>query len=323
MQVRGLLTKALFVVLIAVWSIHAPPAGAQKLKDRVVEHTLDNGMKLLILERHAAPVVSAVLRFKVGSVDEEEGKTGLAHLYEHLAFRGTRIIGTRDYNREMTIRASLDSLASVREEAAGGDEVEDRFFEAIDQSRESLETELDSILIEEELDRIYNLNGAVGLDATTSADLTTFMVDLPANRLPLWAILESDRMAHSVPRDFEVERRIVEEERRGRVEDDPESSLYRSYLGAAYEVHPYGKPVSGVEGDLASVSLEDARAFYETYYSPGNAVAAVVGDVDARHVVALAETTFGRIPGRSSPRTSVPREPVQKDQRRMVLERDA
>ncbi|MCK4547554.1 MAG: insulinase family protein [Candidatus Eisenbacteria sp.] len=306
-------------VLMAV-----PCAQAQNLEGRVVEHTLDNGMKLILMRRSAAPVVSAVIRYNVGSVDETKGKTGLAHLYEHLAFRGTRIIGTRDYDLERQIRSRIDSLRTARrdlihlqEEGAGTK------TGTVDEMLSRLEADLEAVVIREELDQIYNINGAVGLNASTTADLTTFVVGLPANRLPLWAVLESDRMAHSVPRDFEVERDVVAREKQSRIEDDPEARLYRTYIETAFSVHPYRRPVPGYEGDLKSIRPKEAKAFYHTYYSPGNAVAAIVGDIDIQGVIALAETTFGRVPPRSLPERSIPAEPPQGEKRTVVLEHDS
>ena len=313
--------SAALLVLLGTWGSQAR---AQELEGRVVEHRLANGMTLILMERRAAPVVSAVIRFKVGSVDEPEGKTGLAHLYEHLAFRGTRIVGTRDYEREVGIRARIDSLSSCRDRlvgSRGGGEA--GALRDLDRVLELTRAQLDSLLIVEELDEIYNLNGAVRLSASTTADLTTFEVDLPANRLPLWAVLEADRMVHGVPRRFEVERRICAEENRSRIDNDPEASLYREYMAAAFAVHPYRRPVPGWGEDLASVDPDDARAFYGTYYSPGNAVAAVVGDFDAARVIALAETTFGRIPAREIPGRAIAPEPPQAEPRRAVLSRQA
>lgn len=317
------------IVLLVGWALLAgvcpSPTRGQRLEDRVVEHKLSNGMKLLLMERSQAPVVSAVIRFKVGSVDEPEGKSGLAHLYEHLAFRGTETIGTKDYEREVALRARIDSLAARRsgllESRSAGD---DEAVVAVDRAIEDAEAELAEIVVVEELDEIYNRNGAVGLDASTTADLTTFTVDLPANRLPLWAILESDRMAHSVPREFEVERRICAEERSTRIDDNPESSLYRKYLATAFRVHPYGRPIPGREGELESVTLEEAKVFYSAYYSPANAVAAIAGDIDVEGVIALAETTFGRVPRREMPGLKIlAGEPPQREKRVVMLERDA
>jgi predicted Zn-dependent peptidase len=311
----------LAVFIGAVFSMNA---SAQKLEGRVTEHTLDNGLKLILMERPAAPVVSAVIQYKVGSVDDVEGKTGLAHLYEHLAFRGTEIVGTRDYAREQVIRARIDSLRTVREDLlASGAGVGDMAVTSVDSSIDDLKAELGEIVIVEELDQVYNLNGAVGLNATTSADLTTFVVDLPANRLPLWAVLESDRMAHSAVRGFESERKIVAREQQSRMEDDPEGRLYREYLATAFQTHPYRRPVTGWNQDVDSVTLEEAAEYYRTFYSPGNAVAALVGDFVVEDVIALAETTFGHIPARTLPPRSVPTEPGQMEKRTVTLEFDA
>ncbi len=299
-------------------------AGAQKLEGRVVEHTLDNGMRLILMERHAAPVVSAVIRFEVGSVDEEEGRSGLAHLYEHLAFRGTEVVGTLDFEKETALRAKIDSLESQRTRLLESGETEYSIsIVVVDEKLEKAAAELESVLIIEELDQIYNLNGSIGLNATTTADYTTFEVDLPSNRLPLWAVLESDRMAHSIPRDFETERRIVGAEKQARIQDDPDAALYTEFLKAAFTVHPYRRPVPGWPGELESIDLDDAHLFYRTYYSPGNAVAAVVGDIDIEHVIALAETTFGLVPCREVPcARRVPPEPGQDAMRIAKLERD-
>jgi predicted Zn-dependent peptidase len=313
-----------FAVSILLAAAGAAPASAQDLEGRVVEHRLGNGMTLLILERHAAPVVSAVIRYRVGSVDEEPGKTGLAHLYEHLAFRGTEIVGTTDYAREVEVRARIDSLSAARASLAASRPDASGLLDALDRAIERENASLDSLVVVEELDQIYNVNGAVNLSANTTADLTTFGVDLPANRLALWAVLEADRMVHGVPRGFEVEREICAREQHSHAESDPESALYGRFLETAFETHPYRREISGCAGDLESVTAEDAAGFYHAYYAPGNAVAAIVGDVEAEHVIALAETTFGRIAPRApAPRPDIPAERPQTKERRTTVELDA
>ncbi|HKQ34195.1 MAG TPA: pitrilysin family protein [Nitrospiraceae bacterium] len=310
-----------------------PKAASFGLADRVVEQKLANGLTVLMVERHQTPVVSLNMTFRVGGVNEQVGQTGLAHLYEHMAFKGTRTVGTKNYEKERPIleewfrvgteleqrqrelaRKSQEKPASS-EERATIEGLQKRFTELQDQAGQ--------FVAGNEMALLYQRHGGVGLNAATGKDLTRYMINLPANRLPLWAALEADRMAHPVLREFYKERGVVMEERRMRNDDSPSGLLYETFTSAAFRAHPYGIPTIGWESDILSLTPADTEAFFKAYYGPGNATIAIVGDINPKDVMTLIEQTFGTIPASPSQPQIVTVEPPQRGERRVEVEFDA
>jgi predicted Zn-dependent peptidase len=303
------------------------------LADRVVEEKLANGLTVLMVERHQTPVVSINMTFGVGGVNEQVGQTGLAHLYEHMAFKGTRTVGTKDYEKERPIleewfrvgteleqrqreleRKSQEKPASSADRAAI-EGLQKRFTELQDQAGQ--------FVAANEMALLYQRHGGVGLNASTGKDLTRYMINLPSNRLPLWAALEADRMAHPVLREFYKERGVVMEERRLRNDDSPTGLLYETFTSAAFRAHPYGIPTIGWESDILSLTPAATEAFFKTYYGPGNATIAIVGDINPKDVMTLIEQTFGTIPASPPQPPIVTVEPPQRGERRVEVEFDA
>jgi predicted Zn-dependent peptidase len=303
------------------------------LADRVVEHKLANGLTLLMVERHQTPVVSINMTFGVGGVNEQVGRTGLAHLYEHMAFKGTRTVGTKDYEKERPILEELNRVGTEleqrqrdlakrgadgspsAEEAAAIDALQKRFAVLQDQAAQFVSGN--------EMALLYQRHGGVGLNASTGKDLTRYMISLPSNRLPLWAAIESDRMANPVLREFYKERGVVMEERRLRNDDSAMGLLFETFTSAAFRAHPYGVPTIGWESDILSLTPADAEAFFKTYYGPGRATIAIVGDINPKEVIALIEHTFGKISAAPPPPQIVTVEPPQRGERRVEVEFDA
>ncbi|MEK6670901.1 MAG: pitrilysin family protein [Nitrospirota bacterium] len=299
----------------------------------MVEQQLTNGLTVLMVERHQTPVVSLNMTFRVGGVNEQVGQTGLAHLYEHMAFKGTRTVGTKNYEKERPIleewyrvgteleqrqrdlaRKSSERPASSEDRAAV-EELQKRFTE--------LQEKAGQFVAGNEMALLYQRHGGVGLNAATGKDLTRYMINLPANRLPLWAALEADRMAYPVLREFYKERGVVMEERRMRNDDSPNGLLYETFTSAAFRAHQYGIPTIGWESDILSLTPADTEAFFKAHYGPGNATIAIVGDINPKDVMALIEQTFGKIPA-SPPQTQpVTIEPPQRGERRVEVEFDA
>src|SRR5215467_6645373 len=308
-------------------------AASSGLADRVIEHKLANGMTVLMVERHQAPVVSINMTFGVGGVNEQVGQTGLAHLYEHMAFKGTRTVGTKNYEKEKPIleelsrvgteleqrqrelaKRSADNPASL-EEAAAIEGLQKRFTALQDQAAQ--------YVAGNEIALLYQRHGGVGLNAATGKDITRYMISLPSNRLPLWAALESDRMANPVLREFYKERGVVMEERRLRNDDSANGLLFETFTSAAFRAHPYGIPTIGWESDILSLTPADTEAFFKAHYGPGNATIAIVGDIHPKEVIALIENTFGKIPAAPPPPQIVTVEPPQRGERRVEVEFDA
>ena len=309
-----------------------PPSAAASgesigLAERVREHRLKNGMVVLVVERHQAPIVSINMVYRVGSVDEQGGLTGLAHFFEHMAFKGTRALGTLDYEKEQPILEEMEEVdAALRREVESGAEADpdrrDR-IERLRQRFEKLEGEADGFVVSNEIGEIYDRHGAVGFNAGTGKDYTSYTVSLPANRLPLWAAIESDRMANTVLREFYKERNVVLEERRLRVDTRPSGKLYEAFLSTAFQAHPYRHPVIGWESDVASLTPSQAREFFATYYVPQNAVLAMVGDIQPKKIFRLVEKAFGQFPRQPSSRPNMTTEPVQNGERRVEVEFEA
>ena len=299
------------------------------LAERVLEHHLSNGLTVLLVERHQTPVVSINMTFDVGGMDEHNGTTGIAHLYEHMAFKGTRTLGTKDYTRERPVLEELDRLQEqverLRERLrkSGQEETQSTELKQLQQAFKDAQERAGEWVIGNEMAQLYQRHGAVGLNASTGKDVTRYTVSLPANRLPLWAAVESDRMQHPVFREFYKERAVVMEERRLRTEDNPAGLLYETFAASAYQAHPYGFPTIGWASDIAALTPAATQQFFRTYYGPSNAVIAIVGDFHPPDVLALIEETFGRIPASSAPPQVVTVEPPQRGERRVEVTYDA
>ncbi|MDQ1292097.1 MAG: hypothetical protein QG615_1907 [Nitrospirota bacterium] len=324
-----------FTVVLSILALSLAPnvsmAEGPSLADRVIEHKLANGLTVLMVERHQTPVVSINITFGVGGVNEQVGQTGLAHLYEHMAFKGTRTVGTKDYEKE---KLTLDELYRAgtlldqrqRELAKKGSAVtpaEQAAVDAVQKQVADLQTQAGQYVVCNEMALLYQRHGGVGLNASTGKDLTRYTISLPANRLPVWAAIEADRMANPVLREFYKERGVVMEERRLRNDDSPNGLLFETFTSAAFRAHPYGVPTIGWGSDILSLTPAATEAFFKTYYGPNNATIALVGDLNPKEVIALIENTFGRIPAANATPAIVTVEPEQRGERRVEVEFDA
>ncbi|HLT46369.1 MAG TPA: pitrilysin family protein [Rubricoccaceae bacterium] len=309
-----------YLVLFAL--VLAGPAAAQGLLETfepsVTEFTLDNGLTFVVVERHEAPVVSFMTYADVGSVDEPKGQTGIAHMFEHMAFKGTTSVGTADLDAELAAleaeEAAYQRLRAARLGGAPPAEVE-RLEAAFVALRDSAK----ALVEESAFERILERNGAVGLNAFTSADQTGYLYSLPANKLELWFAMEADRFRHPVLREYYVERDVVMEERRMRTESNPIGRLFEEFVTTAFKAHPYGQPTVGHMSDLQSISRTEAEAFFDRYYAANNLTIAIVGDVDPAQVRQLAERYFGPLPRRPEPERIGTVEPPQLGERRVTL----
>jgi len=310
-----------FLILISGLLFLAGLATAAGLEERVVEHRLANGLTLLLMERHHAPIVAVNLTYKVGGVQEHTGITGVAHLYEHMAFKGTRTIGVTNAEQERPVLEELDRLAeAIAAEAAKGSSADQTRLGALRKQFAEVEAAANRYVVPSELAALYQRHGGVGLNATTGKDLTRYFLSFPSNRLPLWAAIESDRMASGVLREFYKEKNVVLEERRQRTDNSPTGRLHEAFAAAAFQAHPYGLPVIGWPSDLETLSRAETESFFKTYYGPGNAVVSIVGDINPAEAIALVEKTFGRIPARPPSPPVQTRELPQAGERRVEVE---
>ncbi len=317
----GLLASFGLLLLIGS-AVAASEQQAKGLAERVIEHRLANGLTVLLVERHQAPIVSINMTFGVGGINELTGATGVAHLYEHMAFKGTRTIGTKDYTRERPLLDELDRLNAEieKQRAAGADAAQ---LQQLRRTFKDAQDRAGQLVVGNEMSLLYQRHGAVGLNASTGKDVTRYVISLPANRLPLWAAIESDRMAHPVLREFYKERAVVMEERRLRTDDSPNGLLYEVFAAAAFQAHPYGFPTIGWASDIQALTPAETERFFRTYYGPANATIGIVGDINPPEVLALIERTFGAIPSSPAPPPVITAEPEQRGERRVEVEFDA
>jgi len=291
------------VFLAAV--LAALPAAAVDVayfEDKVTTETLDNGLTIVIYERPTAPVVSFFTHVDVGSAQEVPGITGLAHMFEHMAFKGTSSIGTRDYEAEQKAIAREDAAYAAY--AAARDrlkEFDPEELERLKREFEQARDEAQDLVARDEFSEIVDRAGGVGLNAFTGADTTGYVMSLPANKAELWAYLESERFLDPVFREFYQERDVVQEERRMRAESQPIGRLLEQFLTTAFLAHPYGQPTVGHMSDLESFTRHDARKFCETYYGPSSLTMAIAGDVKAAEIMPMLKRYLGRLEARPAP----------------------
>ena len=317
-------------------TLFAAPAAGQDVQ--VIEHTLDNGLTLLLVPRPGDPNVAAGWIAKVGSVYERPGITGVAHLFEHMMFKGTQTIGTRNIEEDLQIIARLDELrAEIQsaqmelERAYELGRIEDaddpgvrtpRHQELLGEFEELLARQSD-LLIKEDFSRIYTGQGASGMNAGTSYDFTIYFVNVPANKLELWFWMESDRLANPVFREFYAERSVVHEERRLRTDSTPTGKFEEQFNSLFWQSSPYATPVIGWPSDLEGITRDEALAFFDVYYAPNNLAAALVGDFDPEEAIALAERYLGRLErGSRTPEEPRTREMPQLAESRMLAYAD-
>jgi len=245
------------------------PSGAPA-QNRVVAATLDNGLRVLLLEDARSPIVSFQVWYRVGSRDEQRGATGIAHFLEHLMFKGTPTHGARQFAR-------------LVEENGGQD------------------------------------------NAFTSQDVTSYYVNIAADKVDLVIDLEADRMQNLLldAKEIGSEREVVIEERRTRTEDDPGGFLGEEVSSIAFKAHPYGAPIIGWMEDIKRITPEEIRAFYKTYYVPNNALVVAVGAFKANELLEKIKRRFGRIPRGKVPPPMLAVEPPQNGERRVTVTKQA
>lgn len=316
-------------LLLLLLLLVAPAAAAPSDLDLPVKRfVLKNGLTVLLLERHDAPVFSGYLFVRVGSANERPGITGGSHLLEHMMFKGTKLFGTTDHAAEKPVLDRIDRLAAeMRAEQAklttaygGGSE------QKVQQLREQiakLEADLKKYSVSDELWGLYLRNGGTGLNASTGWDATDYYVSLPSNRFRLWALLESDRLANPVFREFYSERDVVMEERRMRTDTNPGGKLFEDFQAVAYSASPYRDPVVGWPSDLQTMSREDMLAYFKRYYAPNNLVVALVGDLREAEVRKVMEEYFGPIPSQPAPPPVFTADLPHAGERRVEVEMDA
>lgn len=287
---------------------------------KISDFTLDNGMKFIVVEDHSAPVISFVLNADVGGVNDPKEYYGLAHVFEHLAFKGTDIIGTKNFKAEAAAMAKQDAIyKELRVEEKKGMMADSAKVAALREQFKKAEEEAGAFVEPNEFPNIIEQEGGVGLNAGTSYDNTAYYFSLPSNKAELWFALESSRFANPVFREIYKERDVIKEERRMRVESSPIGKLVEEALAAAFVVHPYGQTLVGPMSDIGNMDKETAMAFFKKYYVASNMVAAMAGDITPAQAKTLAEKYFGRLPKAPKPETFITEEPKQNAERRVAV----
>ena len=297
---------------------------AQSLSDfekKVTEFTLPNGMHFIVVQRPEAPVVSMHTYVNAGSVDDPKGQTGMAHMFEHMAFKGTHRIGTRNGPAEKAALAEVeriyDQLEQERRKGRAASKVR---LADLEKTLQAAIEKANSFVEPNEFDRIIEESGGVSLNASTGMDATEYYYSLPSNRIELWFLMESQRFLNPVLREFYKERDVVREERRMRIESSPQGKLVEALISTAFSAHPYRNMPGGWASDIESLRAKDAMPFYRNYYTPGNITIGIAGDVDPARIQALAARYFGPLPPGPLPDPVVTVEPPQEGERRVTIE---
>jgi predicted Zn-dependent peptidase len=318
------------VIVLAV----AGPTAAQNIDAK--EYWLDNGMQVLIVERHEAPTIMASIFARVGSANETTGITGISHLFEHMMFKGTETIGTKDIKRDKEIMRQLDSLRVLiraeerimREKLRRGEitdmldpEAKTARYRELDAVFDSLIVEQRELIIKDQLDEIYTKNGGFFLNAFTADDMTGYFIRLPKNKIELYMWLESDRFNGPVFREFYSERDVVREERRLGVDSTPTGLIEEDFRAMFWKSSSYHWDVIGWPSDLGSITREQANAYFDTYYAPNNLTMILVGDLKPDKMIKLVKKYFERIPrGTTEPPDPVTLEEDQHGEKRLIAE---
>lgn len=285
---------------------------------QVTEFRLENGMKFIVLERPRAPVVSFLIYADVGGANEPDGKTGVAHYLEHLAFKGTPKIGTNDYKSEKPLLEKQDRIFEQIQAAKASGKTEE--IAKLKAEFDKIEAEASAYVKQNELGKIVEQAGGVGLNATTSTDATSYFYSLPSNKLELWMSLESERFLEPVFREFYKEKQVILEERRLRSENSPVGKMIEAFANKAFSTHPYRRPVIGYSEDISNLKRSDVQEFFDAYYIPSKLTVAVVGDVQAANVKRLAEVYFGRYKAKPAPPELTIVEPAQTEPREVTVQ---
>jgi predicted Zn-dependent peptidase len=310
-------------MLIATLLLTLATARGQDLasfEKRTTVKKLPNGLTVIVCERHEAPVFSFYTIVDVGSSNDPMGESGLAHMFEHMAFKGTDKIGTNNYAKEKVALEKVEQGYAAYDREDRKDVGRDpKKLEQLRAAFEQAVKEADQYVVRNQFGEIIEQEGGVGLNAATSMDDTVYYYSMPVNRLELWAYLESERFRHPVMREFYKERDVVYEERRMRVDSNPIGRMVEQFLAAAYVAHPYQRSGVGWPFDVSHLTATEAMEFYKKYYVPSNTVVAVVGDLKAEQVFPIVDKYFGPIPSGPKPEPLVTVEPKQFDERRVTL----
>ena len=292
--------------------------GGEYLRKNVVDVTLSNGIKVQLLNRGYSPTLSLYVSFNVGSADEDSESEGCAHMLEHMLFKGTPTLGTKDYSKEKPLVEKIEAIGEtidyLERVNPGNTRLPDlrKEFEAL-QKEHAEYVELNPY------SRIYAELGGVGFNAFTSKDMTAYVISLPSSALEKWAEVETDRLRNPVFRQFYLERGAVVQERLMRYDSEGGSNLIEKFTATAFLAHPYRHPVIGWESQVRYLSPKATMRFYRDYYTTDAMNITIVGKQDVKQTIALLEKTFGKIPVSHRRHKAITTEPKQNGERRVTV----
>jgi predicted Zn-dependent peptidase len=290
------------------------------VEEKISDFTLDNGLKFIVLEDHSAPVASFITLADVGGADDPKGYDGLAHFFEHMAFKGTDEVGTKDYKAEKKALQELDAIYDeMRGEEKKGHFGDSAKLADLKVKFEEAQKVCDELVEMNEYSVIVDREGGVGLNAGTGYDQTMYYCSFPSNKAELWFALESRRFTDPVLRQFYKEKEVIKEERRMGVESSPVGRLVEEYLGLAFKAHPYGISLVGPMSDIHNMDKKTALEFFRKYYVPSNIIIAIVGDVKPDEIKKLAEKYFADLPASPEPDRVTTIETGQNAERRVAV----
>jgi predicted Zn-dependent peptidase len=323
--------KRILIVIGAVLLL-TPVLWAQQVA--VQEYVLENGLRLLMIPKKGDPNIAAGWIARVGSVNERPGITGISHLFEHMMFKGTRVVGTTDIKKDLELMDKMDAVkAEIRKEEQAQiqrlrlgqianlqdpQNRTDRHNQLL-QELAAIEKESKALIVQNEFDKIYTGAGASDMNAGTSEDFTIYFINVPTNKLELWFWMESDRLLNPVFREFYSERAVVQEERRMRTDSTPTGKFDEEFNALFWTSSPYKWPVIGWPSDLDGLTRQEALDYFAVNYAPNNISACLVGDFDPEQAKKLADRYFGRL--KRNPQQPPPvrtREVEQMAEKRMV-----
>ena len=311
--------RSLILAVLVLFSVAASAQTFDAVKKQVRTQTLPNGMKFIVLERHDAPVAAFHVYADVGSANESYGITGISHILEHMAFKGTKTVGTKDFAPESKVLDELDKAYTEMRREETKVAPDQAKLAQLKAKFTDLEKKAKDFVVNNEYFDMMMREGDAGVNAYTSNDATQYINYLPSNKLEFWMAMTSDRFLNPMFREFYKERDVIQEERRLGVETQPTGKLMEDFMAVAFKAHPYHHEVIGHMSDLQAITRKDVEDYFRKYYSPSNLTVGIVGDVKADEVFRLAETYFGRIPSGPRPEPVRTKEPDQWGERRVAV----
>ena len=308
------------VAAFAAASISVVCGADTQIADKLKMFKLKNGMTVFVYPRKDAPVFCGMLYVDAGSAEENSGETGIAHLLEHMAFKGTPWIGTSNWQKERPVLEQIEKTGEQLTRESNQRHPDKKRIDQLTKKLADLQQQAAQFVVPNEYDQIVTRAGGTGVNASTSADYTNYYMTLPSNQLELWAMLESQRLLYPSWREFYKERDVVAEERRMRSEDSPDGRTYEAFISTAFVAHPYRNPVIGWMSDIYNLTIKKTDDFYRRWYVPENMVAVLVGDVEPDQVHQVMNKYFGSIPAEKSPQHASTKEPRQMGERRTVVD---